>query len=225
MRILAMADIHGNRGIYERIPVLARQHRVDVIVLAGDLLGAEEGFASIEDAQRADGAVVVELLERASLPVIYIMGNDDMVELAPATHNLHSVHGIRLEFGGFNFVGYQYALPFMGGVYEKPEEEIAADLEGMRKLVDSRTILVTHSPAYGILDYSEIAGESVGSRSIRIFVDGCAPLVHVHGHIHAAYGQDGKTFNVASGGRILRGAILDLTTGEHELFREQTITS
>jgi Icc-related predicted phosphoesterase len=220
-----MADIHGNRGIYERIPAIAREHRTDVVVLAGDLLGAEEGFTSIEDAQRADGTVVVELLERASLPVIYIMGNDDMVELAPARHNLHFIHGIRLEFGGFNFVGYQYSLPFMGGVYEKLEEEIAADLGGMRELVDSRTIFVTHSPAYGIRDHSEIAGESVGSRSIREFIDRCDPLVHIHGHIHAAFGQDGKSFNVASGGRILRGAVLDLKTGEHELFREQTIKS
>jgi hypothetical protein len=33
-----------------------------------------------------------------------------------------------VQCGAFSFVGYQHALPFMGGTFEKPEDGIATDL-------------------------------------------------------------------------------------------------
>jgi predicted phosphodiesterase len=55
MRVLASSDIHGNRRTYQWITGIVREWSADVIVLAGDL----------------------------SLPVLYIMGNDDLVEVNP----------------------------------------------------------------------------------------------------------------------------------------------
>ena len=93
----------------------------------------------------------------------------------------------------FNFVGYQYSLPFMGGIYEKPEEEIAKDLAVLESLMDSKTVFITHSPAKGVLDRG-ILGALVGSTSILSIVNNRSIWAHVHGHCHGSFGREGKEF-------------------------------
>jgi Icc-related predicted phosphoesterase len=66
VRILAMADLHGNHEIYRRIPGLLDRHRADALVLAVDLLGTAPGFTSIEDAQEADATDILGILERVA---------------------------------------------------------------------------------------------------------------------------------------------------------------
>lgn len=222
MRILAMSDLHGNHEIYERIPGLTDRHRADALVLAGDLLGAAPGFTSIEDAQEADAAAILPILQRVTVPIICIMGNDDMIELKPTTQHVRLVHGRRVEFGDFNFVGYQYSLPFMAGVFEKPEVELARDLAALEPLMDEGTVLVTHSPALGSLDLG-MMGEPIGSPSILRVVQSRKVRAHIHGHAHSSFGREGIHFNVASGGRRLRGMVLDLTTMEHKVVDEGDI--
>src|SRR5688572_18797245 len=128
MKILAASDVHGVRPVYEWLLASANQHRVDAIILAGDLLGCLDGFDTPEAAQRHESELLVALLDTMDVPVLYIMGNDDLVELNPRSAHVQSVHGRRVECGGFGFVGYQYSLPFMGGVFEKPEEAIRTDV-------------------------------------------------------------------------------------------------
>ena len=128
MRILAAADLHGKHEVYEWLVAVAAARDPDVVVLAGDLLGFPHGYDTVAAAQAADRELVLKHLSRLGRPVMYLMGNDDWIELSAQSADHRSVHGRRLEYGGFNFVGYQYTLPFMGGVHEKPEEEIRADL-------------------------------------------------------------------------------------------------
>src|SRR5262245_28172436 len=121
MRILAASDIHGNHEFYRRLPAAAVEHGADVLVLAGDLLGVPDGFETVEEAQANEARGILELLEPLRIPLYYIMGNDDFVELAPAGHRFMSLHGKRVSWGEYSLVGYQYSLPFMGGIFEKPE--------------------------------------------------------------------------------------------------------
>ena len=102
-------------------------YRVDAVVLGGDLLGCPDGFATPEDAQQHDAHLLSESLADAGLPILYIMGNDDLVELNSGSERVQSIHGRRVQSGLYNFVGYQYSLPFMGGTFEKPEESIRVD--------------------------------------------------------------------------------------------------
>lgn len=146
-----------------------------------------------------------------------LMGNDDLIELESTPPNFTNVHARRVEFEGFDVVGYQYSLPFMGGRFEKPEAEIAADIAALDALMSGRTLLVTHSPAFGVLDLG-VMGEHAGSPSIGAACERHDVQVHVHGHVHDGFGRSGRHFNVASGGRALRGALLDLSGGEHRLF-------
>lgn len=216
MKILALSDLHGFYRVYEWIPRLAEEHRVDVIVLAGDLLGAPEGSRTIEAAQRSRSRKVIRILARATVPVLYIMGNDDWVELNPPEGRLQSIHGRRLDFGTYNFVGYQYSLPFMGGVFEKPEKEIEADIARLEPLMDRRTVLVTHSPAFGVLDLG-VLDRHAGSASIRAAVERRSVRAHIHGHIHACFGREGRHFNVASSGEM-RAMVLEVATLKHEMI-------
>ncbi len=152
MRLLASADLHGKYSVYEWLGRTAFEHHVDAIVLAGDLFGCPDGFASPEAAQEHEAQMIAEFLDRTGFPVFYIMGNDDLVELNPRSARVQSIHGRRVPFGRYSFVGYQYALPFMGGPFEKLDAEIEVDLAALEELLDAGTIFVSHAPALGILD-------------------------------------------------------------------------
>lgn len=54
MRVLAAADVHGRRAVYDWLLAAAREHRVDAVILAGDLLGCPDGFDTPEESQRHD---------------------------------------------------------------------------------------------------------------------------------------------------------------------------
>ena len=219
MRLLASADVHGDREIYEWLLAVAQRERVDAIVLAGDLLGCPDGFDTPEEAQRHDADLLVDLLEQASAPVLYIMGNDDLVELDSRVDRVRSVEQRRASIGKYSFVGYQYSLPFMGGTFEKPDAEIAADLERMTGLVDADTVFVSHSPAFGILDPG-IMEIQIGSRSLLAFLDAHPFRAHIHGHSHGGFGRDGRHFNVAAAARW-RAIIVDLETMGHRVVESR----
>jgi Icc-related predicted phosphoesterase len=215
MKILASADIHGQWAVYDWLLKVARDNKVEAIVLAGDLLGCPDGFDTPEAAQRYESGALTELLASAAIAVFYIMGNDDLVELNSDYDMVKSIHNRREDFGRLSLVGYQYSLPFMGGTFEKPEPVIEADMTTLAPLLKPETVFVSHSPAFGILDPG--FGEAkIGSRSIRELLESSPFLLHIHGHSHAGFGRNGRHFNVAAAYRH-RAMILDLETMEHKI--------
>jgi hypothetical protein len=65
---------------------MERDQNLDAMVLAGDLLGCPDGFDTPEDAQRHEAKLLLlELFKSIEVPVLYILGNDDLVELEPPT--------------------------------------------------------------------------------------------------------------------------------------------
>jgi uncharacterized protein len=215
MHILAAADIHGDHRIYRRLLEVAKRRKAEALILAGDLLGYAPGFDAAEDAQRADADVVLGLLEQFPIPVFYIMGNDDLVELGSLHDHIRSIHLRRAELGPFNLVGYQFSLPFMGGVNEKDEDSISRDLVGLSAVADTSTIFVTHSPAIGCLD-TTMLGTHAGSRSISEFVEKAGVRAHIHGHIHGSFGRDGRHFNVAVLPKM-KAMLIDVDALAHEV--------
>ena len=151
----------------------------------------------------------------------FVMGNDDLVELESSSSQFQALHGLRFEMQGFNFVGYQYSLPFMGGLFEKPEVEIEEDLAALASQIDERTVLVSHSPVYGILDIVAMGGHA-GSKSLKKVVELKNPLAHVHGHIHSCFGVSGRHFNVAAAWKR-RAMVLDLESQRHEVVTEAVV--
>ena len=191
-----MADLHGRQDLFDAIV----QHATgaDVVVLAGDLLERRRGGVTVREGQRECGEILTETLASVACPVLFIMGNDDMVVWDPPGERFRMIHGRREEIAGWNFVGYQYSLPFMCGIHEKPEEEVARDFAELAPLVDERTVLVTHMPASGVLDETS-SGYRAGSPSLARLIADRRPCAHVHGHIHGRFGTAGRSFNVAQG--------------------------
>jgi len=70
-------------------------------------------------------------------------------------------------------------------LYLRERETIEEDLNRFPKPIDyKRTIYVMHSPPFGThLDCVQ-GGKSVGSRSIKTFIEENQPLLTLHGHIH-----------------------------------------
>ncbi len=106
----------------------------------------------------------------------------------------------------------------MGGINEKTEEKIRADLVDIEPLLDTTTIFVTHSPAYGILDRG-ILGRHIGSPSLLTVIERSNVRIHIHGHSHCSFGRSGRHFNVAAAA-TMRGMLIDTDTCEHETIRE-----
>jgi Icc-related predicted phosphoesterase len=216
MRILASADVHGSQPVYDWLLSIAREHDVDAIVLAGDLFGCLDGFDTPEDAQRHEASLLTDLLQGAGLPVLYVMGNDDLVELNARSDRVQSIHGREVKCGRFSFVGYQYSLPFMGGTFEKSDADIQIDLARLPFKLGPETVFVSHSPALGILDPG-ISDVHIGSSSLREFLEANPFRAHIHGHSHAGFGRHGDHFNVASAARM-RSMIIDLETLGHQVL-------
>ena len=214
MRILAAADIHGVLSVYEWLVGLVQEQHADLLVLAGDLFAG--GW---EEEQRRQAQKIIPLLKRAPVPLLYLMSNDDFVALGYQDERIQHLHGKRLEFGGHNFVGYEYSLPFVGTIYVKSESEMEKDLREIEPLLDGQTVLVTHSPAFGTLD-RVYGGRHVGSRSLAALIERKPVLAHIHGHIHESFGRDGNHFNVAAaGGR--RAVMIDLPSLDHKVFQDR----
>lgn len=216
MRILAASDVHGNLETYRWLVDLANSRDVELVVLAGDLLGFAEEIDDPEESQRANAARITAILSASTVPIYYVMGNDDWVELDPPSGRFRSLHGRRVDHAAFNFVGYQCTLPFMGGINERPEAAIAAELAPLAPLIDERTVLVTHSPAAGILDATRLG--PAGSVSLGKLIARQGVRAHIHGHIHGAFGRSGRHFNV-SAGRERRAVIIDLESMAHEVLQ------
>ena len=134
MRLLAIADIHGATDVYEWLRDAVSDNGADALILAGDLLlGAwEEGQS--KQAYR----FVLPLLYTIPIPVFFIMGNDDHIELESQKEMIRSVHDRRLDMSLYNIAEYQYSPTFVGSCHEKPEDEIAADLKKMVRLIDKK---------------------------------------------------------------------------------------
>ena len=217
MRLLAIADLHGDHEVCRWFVSRARELEIEALVLAGDILGFPDEADDPEEDQAIDAHRLEADLLAAEIPVLYVMGNDDLIEFEPAHEDFVSLQDRRIEIGRFNFVGYRYSLPWMGGVGEKPEEEILKDTEVLAGRLDSQTILVSHSPAYGVLDPG-FGPKKIGSRSLGSLLEAHAVRAHIHGHSHGGFGRDGNHFNVASA--LNRRAILiDLDTLDHEIVK------
>jgi Icc-related predicted phosphoesterase len=212
MKILAAADIHGVMSVYEWLALVTTEQQVDIVLLAGDLSASSVD----EKEQRDEAQTLISVLRRFPVPTLYLMGNDDFFSFAYEDELVKPLHGRRLEFGEYNFVGYQYSPPFVGSIHEKTKRKIEMDLRGIAPLLDGRSVLVTHCPARGFLDciYS---GEHVGSRSLAALLKRRPVLAHIHGHIHHSFGQDGNHFNVAAGG-TRRAFLIDLPSLAHHIL-------
>jgi len=133
-------------------------------------------------------------------PIVFVMGNDDGIlgqGIAWTNEGMFvDINERRAKHGKYNFVGYHFTSPFVGGSFERILPRQRQDLAILRNLIDHNMTLVTHGPPLAILDVGS-DGRHYGSKALRELVDSTSPSLHLFGHIHKSYGSIGNTINGA----------------------------
>ena len=199
MKIYAVADIHARKRRLDCIAANVDRLSPDLVVASGDLTS-----------YRASPFVVRRL---ADLPVLVfaILGNTDrklvsrQIEYSP---NISSGFLPAAEDRPFNLVGLNgtVPIPFRSRIALRENRM----LRRIAHLVNPHTILVVHTPPWGILD--EVMGKfHAGSKNLLDFIRCKEPLMVICGHIHERPGvkQLGKTCVVnCAMGRGSQGALI-----------------
>lgn len=128
---------------------------------------------------------------------IFIAGNHDFGfelnhDIAPEykEKGVHYLFDSSIEIDGVKFYGSPWQPEFYNWAFNLPRGEKLAEKWAM--IPGNTDILITHGPAYGMLDHT-ITGQQVGCVDLFHRIMEVKPKIHVCGHIHWAYGQ--KSFN------------------------------
>ena len=222
MKLLFSSDLHGLDRAYLEFAAELKRGEYSLGVLGGDLMTypsrSEIAEARIEfqikaenhaDRKRPELYIIDFALQKkqnyykrilieSGKPIVFVMGNDDGIigsgKEWTCENNIQGVSQRRIDFGKYNLVGYHYTNPFVGGTFEKSEKEQNNDFKELEKLIDKNTILITHGPAWGILD-SPGAGELAGSRALRELIERREPRLHIFGHVHSNFGVKNHAVN------------------------------
>lgn len=177
MKILHLSDTHNCHHRLRDLP------EADVVVHSGD-------FCMVGTEKEA-----IDFLNWfCDLPYkhkIFICGNHDdclyEANINGLPDNVHYLCNSGIEIDGVKF----YGVPmFMGDCITDRQSRNYA------KIPDDTDVLITHSPAYGILDFDD--GINYGSDEILKKLSDHHLKAHIFGHIHAQHGvmmQSGVTFS------------------------------
>ena len=190
MKILAIADIHGDSSLSKRLAKKAKKENVDVIIIAGDLTWFGQPTKDIIGPFIKEGK-----------PVLTIPGNHDPESISSDLENVYK--GV-IDLHKKNFskknVGF-FGTGTTDWGFDEDEKQVYKELSFAHKGIKNlnKKIMITHCPPEG----SKIEAMGYpGSRGIRKAIDKFKPNFLICGHIHQGGGlteKFGKTkvLNVA----------------------------
>ena len=200
MKILAAGDMHGDKGLAEKLAKRAIDENIDLVILCGDLTYFEK-----------DTSGIIGPFVAADKKVLMVPGNHEdvsTVDFLAKYYNVRNLHGYSVCYGDVGIFG-------AGGATEVgPRSKITQ--ENMLELLGQghgyieymgKKIMITHEHP------TESAIESFtkffkGSSAIRKAVDDFQPDFLLCSHVHEAEGIEelmGKTkvVNVGKNGKII----------------------
>ena len=182
MKILHLSDTHNCHHRLRDLP------EADVIVHSGD-------FCMAGTEQEA-----IDFLNWfCDLPYkhkIFICGNHDEclygANIEGLDSNVHFLCNSGIEIDGIKFYGIPMFLSDC--VTERQNQNYA-------KIPGDTDVLITHSPAYGILDFDD--GINYGSEELLEKISTLNLKAHLFGHIHAQHGITTLSDTIYSNGAIM----------------------
>lgn len=196
MKILALSDIHGDKGLAKEMAVLGEKEQVDLVILAGDLVGHEGGVEGL-----------VGPFKKKGLEVAVIPGNHEgMAEIGFLVdkYGAKNLHGYVLRKGDVGIFGCGYGDVGPHTLSNKDTFNTLRNTHNQLRDMKKK-IMVTHvQPDKSIIGLGVFPGNSGVRKAIEEF----QPDVHICGHIHETHGIEeviGKTrvINVGKKGKII----------------------
>lgn len=128
---------------------------------------------------------------------IFIAGNHDFLFEKIKTKDLEQLipNGVTylyensVTINGITIWGSPYTPWFFNWAFNLPRGKALA--KHWNKIPEETHILLTHGPAYGILD-TVINGQHVGCVDLQKRIDVIKPKIHLFGHVHESYGKKEK---------------------------------
>jgi hypothetical protein len=184
-KILAVGDIHGDTGLVKRLAKRARDEKVDLVIIAGDLTLAESSLTNLI------GPFIKE-----NKQVLLIPGNHESEEtinfLAEKYPNTKSIHGYSIRKGNLGIFG---SGTIDWGADGAESKKIFRELDKANKYLGEtkKKIMVTHMhPRDSNSEFTGFVGSSAVKKAIKQF----HPDIAICAHIHEAGGlieEIGKT--------------------------------
>jgi Icc-related predicted phosphoesterase len=200
-KILAIGDIHGDKGLVKKLAETAEKENVDFIILAGDLTLGESSTEGL-----------IGPFSKINKPVLIIPGNHESTAtidfLSERYDNAKNIHGYGIKSKGGR-VGFFGAGTANMGIHAIPDEEIFEMLEKSHGQIKDakKKVMVTHIHPEG--SKSEMFGGFPGSSAVRRALEKFKPDFLVNAHIHEAGGIEEKiaettVFNVSKKAKIFK---------------------
>jgi len=198
MKILALSDIHGDKGFMREMAEKGAREKVDLVILAGDIVekdGPSEGMI---------GPFKEKGLEVAVLP-----GNHEgMAEINFITerYNAKNLHGYSLKVGDVGIFGCGYGDI---GMHQLNEKEFFETLKKAHESIKNakKKIMVTHVHPSGS-KMERFTKFFPGSTGVKKAIDTFKPDILLCSHVHEAEGIEEmigqtKVINVGRKGKII----------------------
>ena len=185
MKLLLFSDVHINRNRCDEI--IRKSKEVDLLIGAGDYGSVRRGVDK-----------TIGWLNVIDKPAILVPGNSEsdqeLKEACKAWKSATVLHGTSAEKFGYNFYGIGGGIPvtpFGSWSYDFTEEEGRELLKDFKE----NSILITHSPPFGVLDLNG-SNQHCGSSAVKEVIENKSPLLVVCGHVHESNGKKERYKNV-----------------------------
>lgn len=187
MKILHLSDTHGYHRSITGLP------QADVIVHSGDFTMAGDEKEALD---------FIEWFCDLDYPQkIFISGNHDECmygsQVEGLDENVHYLCNSGIEIAGVKF----YGVPmFMGDCITNRQSRFYSQIPS------DTDVLITHSPAFGILDLDDSADEkyiNYGSEELLARLPSLNVGLHLFGHVHRQHGILEKDGIIFSNGAIM----------------------
>jgi Icc-related predicted phosphoesterase len=189
MRMLVIADMHGDSGRLDKILEGVDMKGIDLVVCPGDFT---DMFSPADDFSQLDMAeFILQKLLALGRPVLCIPGNQDPYEILDVFDEYGvNLHRRNVKFQGMDIIGWGGARTPFNTIFEPSDEETREALDKMGRGVNPGFLLVVHDPPKNTRVDAIREGKHVGSLVIRKFIESKKPALALSAHIHEAGGED-----------------------------------
>ncbi|MBS3170052.1 metallophosphoesterase [Candidatus Woesearchaeota archaeon] len=197
MKILALSDVHGDRTFIRQMAEKGAQEKVDLVILAGDIVD-----------HNGDVHGLIGPFKEKGLEVAVLPGNHEgLAEIGffVEKYKVKNLHGYTIKKGDVGIFGCGYADI---GIHQLDEDEFFATLKQAHDSLKDvkKKLMVTHvQPSDSIIG---LKMPGWGSTGVRRAIEEFKPDIHICGHIHETHGIEEviggtRVINVGKTGRII----------------------